>query len=556
MRFPIAHPRELFSRKSLGADLKAGIVLGIEGVPDNLSSGVLAAVNPVAAVYAGIFGVAGAALFSSSALMPVQATGAMSIIVRDSGVGAMDNPIGALAMLTVLTGVVMLAAGLLRLGTLVRFVSHSVIAGFLSAVGVNIILGQFADITGYQAEGNRIVAAFSTLLHLPQWSLAPTLIGLGTAAAILVLRRTRLGGMGYVVAIVLAWIAAYIVNRQGGSVAVVQDIAEVPRGLPLPVLPDFSQVLVLLLPALSLAFVGLVQGAGVAAGVDNPDGSRADASQDFVGQGMGNITSALFRGMPVGGSASGAVLMRTVGARSRGALFFTSIVMAILIVSLSSLVGLVPLSGLAGMLLIVGADTIPVAKVVRTIRTGAVPVVVMATTFLLTLVIPLQFAVLVGVGVSVVLFVIGESARLDLKQLVPQDDGSIREVDPPATLGRGEVVVIQPYGTVFFASADSLVDQLPALSPTSQRSVLILRLRGEQAPSATLLDALVRYGQRLHEAGCRLMVVTTSEELVDNLREAEPDLPQGHRVYLGNDRLGATVRRAYRDAQTWVASGR
>lgn len=553
MRFAIAHPRELFSRKSLGADLKAGIVLGIEGVPDNLSSGVLAAVNPVAAVYAGIFGIAGAALFSSSALMPVQATGAMSIIVRDSGVGQFSDPITALATLTILTGIVMLIAGVLRLGSLVRFVSHSVISGFLAAVGVNIILGQFADITGYQAEGNRIVAALSTLIHIAQWDWSPTIIGLGTAAAILVLRRTRLAGMGYVVAIVLAWIAAYLVNRGGGSVAVVADIAEVPRGLPLPVLPDLTQILPLLLPALSLAFVGLVQGAGVAAGVDNPDGSRADASQDFVGQGVGNITSGLFRGMPVGGSASGAVLMRTVGARSRGALFFTSIVMAVLIVSLSSVVGQVPLSGLAGMLLVVGADTVPVAKVVRTIQTGAVPVVVMVTTFLLTLVIPLQYAVLVGVGVSVVLFVIGESARLDLKQLLLDADGGVREVDPPEVLGNGEVVVIQPYGTVFFASADSLVDQLPAVGSATHRSVLILRLRGEQAPSATLLDALVRYGKRLNEADSRLVVVTTSDELIENLREAEPDAPEGHRVYLGTDRVGATVRRAYADAQAWVA---
>lgn len=245
--------------------------------------------------------------------------------------------------------------------------------------------------------------------------------------------------------------------------------------------------------------------------------------------------------------------MQTVGARSRGALFFTSIVMAVLIVSLSGVVAQVPLSGLAGMLVIIGVDTIPIARIVRIFRTGLVPVTVMLTTFALTLVIPLQFAVLVGVGVSLVLFVIGESSRLDLKRLIVAKDGGIREVEPPATLGSREVVVIQPYGTVFFASAQSLVEQLPQVVPETQRSVLILRLRGEQAPSATLIGSLVRYGARLREAGCRFVVVTTSDELIDNLDEAETmrDLP-GLRTYRGSDRLGATVRQAYVDATAWV----
>lgn len=552
MKFAVLHPRSLFSRKTLGADIKAGLVLGIEGVPDNLSSGVLAAVNPVAAVYAGIFGMAGAALFTSSALMPVQATGAMSIIVRDAGVGKMVDPIGALATLTILTGLIMVIAGVLRGGQITRFVSQSVTTGFLAAVGVNIILGQFADITGFQSDQGRLLGSLDTIVHLTDWTVPTTLIGLGTAAAILLLRRTRLGGLGYVVAIVLAWIAAWWLNRDLATVTVVDDIADVPTGLPLPVLPDLSVTFDLILPALSLAFVGLVQGAGVARSVENPDGSTPDASQDFIGQGAGNIISGLFRGMPVGGSASGTVLMRTAGAGSRGAVFVTAIVMAILIVALSPLVAQVPLCGLAGMLLVVGADTIPFTKVKRSLQIGLVPMTVTIVTFVLTLVIPLQFAVIVGVGVSIVLFAIGASLQLDLKQIVFTPDGP-EEIDPPAAIGRGEVLVIQPYGTVFFASAGSLVDQLPAVTPETHHSVVILRLRGEQAPSTTLVDALSRYSTKLRRAHSRLVVVTTSDELIEDLTEAETirdgALPGAYR---GDKRVGATARRAYDEAVIWT----
>lgn len=553
MKFAIRHPRQLFSRQSLGADFKTGLVLGVEGVPDNLSSGVLAAVNPVAAVYAGIFGIAGAALFSSSVLMPVQATGALSIIVRDVDLAATDDPAGGLAMLTLLAGLVMLIAGVVRAGRVVRFVSDSVVTGFIAAVGVNIILGQFADITRYEAEGNRIAKSIETLIHLLDWEWAPVLVGVVTAVAIVVLRRTVLGGMGYVVAIVIAWVIAFVMNRNGTSVQVVGDIADVPSGLPGPILPDFGQMLDLAVPALSLAFVGLVQGAGVASSVENPDGSQIDASQDFVAQGVGNLASGVFRGMPVGGSASGTVLMQTAGAKSRGALLFTSIVMAVLIVALAPLVAEVPLSGLAGMLVIIGVDTIPIARVRRVLLTGTMPIAVMAITFVLTMLIPLQFAVLAGVGISVLLFVVGESQRLDLKRIIVDDDGTLREIDPPAELGDHEIVVIQPYGTLFFASAEALVAQLPQITAASNRSVVILRLRGEQTPSATLVADLAGYDDDLHDANCRFVVVTTSDDLVNNLRSAEAlDHPGERGVYRGSDRLGATVRQAVSDARVWI----
>lgn len=554
MKFAVLHPRSLFSRKTLGADIKAGLVLGIEGVPDNLSSGVLAAVNPVAAVYAGIFGTAGAALFTSSALMPVQTTGAMSIIVRDSHVGRMANPTGALATLTILTGVFMIIAGVLHGGRVTRFVSQAVTTGFLAAVGVNIILGQFTDITGFQSAQGRVLGAFDSILHVTAWNMTTAVIGIMTASLIIILRRTRLGGMAYVAAIVAAWIVAWLVRSRGGSVPVVSDIAAVPTGLPLPVLPDLTVFADVVVPALSLAFVGLVQGAGVARSTENPDGSIPNASQDFVGQGAGNVFSGLFRGMPVGGSASGTVLARTSGAGSRGALFVTSIVMAVLILVLSPVVALVPLAGLAGMLLVVGADTIPVGRLRKTLTIGPLPRTVTVVTFVLTLVIPLQFAVLVGVGVSIVLFAVGASQTLILKQVVFETSGP-REIDPPAVIGTGEVLVIQPYGTVFFASAARMVEQMPQVGPESHRSVLIVRLRGEQSPSTTLVDALAGYARRLQNAGCQFVLVTTSDELIQDLRNYESDAVDPRSipaVYLGDDRVGATVRQAYDDAVEWT----
>src|SRR5437868_10524927 len=139
-------------RDTLRHDAVAGLVLGVQSVPDGLAAGVLAGVNPLAGLYAYLFGTISGALFTSSVFMAVQATGAMSIILTDvPAVHAANEQAGALVTLSVLTGAVMLAAGFLRLGSILRLVSDSVMVGFISAVGVNIILGPLSTLTRYNA---------------------------------------------------------------------------------------------------------------------------------------------------------------------------------------------------------------------------------------------------------------------------------------------------------------------------------------------------------------------------------------------------------------------
>jgi hypothetical protein len=167
VRFPITHPRSLFRRETVRDDAMSGVVLGVESVPDGLASGLLAGVNPVAGLYACLFGVAGAALFTSTAFMAVQGTGAMAIIVADVDLGSRDDPLRALYTLSVLTGLAMIVAGFLRLGSFPRFVSNSVMTGFITAVGVNIVLGQLDDFTGYDSSGdNRVARAVDLVVHI------------------------------------------------------------------------------------------------------------------------------------------------------------------------------------------------------------------------------------------------------------------------------------------------------------------------------------------------------------------------------------------------------
>ncbi len=546
LRFPIR-------RETLRKDAIAGLVLGVESVPDGLAASLLAGVNPLSGLYAYLFGTVGGSFFTSSAFMAVQATGAMAIIVADvPAVHTGTDQARALFTLSILTGAVMLAAGFLRLGSLLRFVSNAVMVGFISAVGVNIILGQLANLTGYKAEGaNRVIRAFNTVAHPGELHLQSLAVGVITVALILLLERTRLGPLGLVLAVIITSAATAALGWS--AVATVNDLGAIPRSLPLPQLPVLRLIPSLLIPALSLTFVGLVQGAGVSANFPNPDGRYPDASHDFIGQGAANVIAGVFRGMPVGGSMSASSLNKDAGARSRAALMIASAVMAVVIVAFAGLVGYIVMPALAGLLILVGYRTIKPADLQSVWKTGTVQKVVLVTTFALTMVIPLQYAVLTGVGLSVILHVVRQSNQVTIKRWRLDPDGDLIEMDPPAHLPANEVVALQPYGSLFFAAAPVLEAQLPAPADASCNCVVILRLRGRSDLGTTFMDVLRRYAQALAATGSKLVIVSASPRIQEQLRvTGVTDLIAPEDIYTGDERIGATLNRAYKDAAAWI----
>ena len=546
LRFPVR-------RDTLRKDAVAGLVLGVESVPDGLAAGLLAGVSPLSGLYAYLFGTIGGSFFTSSAFMAVQATGAMAIVIADvPAVHAAGDPARALVTLSVLTGVVMLAAGFLRLGSVLRFVSNAVMVGFISAVGVNIILGQLANLTGYKAEGaNRVVRAFNTLVHPGELHLQSLAIGILTVALILLLERTVLGPLGLVLAVVIT--SALVAVLGWGSVALVRDLSEIPRALPLPQAPMLRLVPSLVVPALSLAFVGLVQGAAISANFPNPDGRYPDVSRDFIGQGAANVIAGIFQGMPVGGSMSASSLNKAAGARSRMSLMIASVVMAVVIIAFAGLVGYIAMPALAGLLMLVGYRTIKPADLQSVWKTGAVQKAVLLTSFVLTMIIPLQYAVLVAVGLSVILHVVRQSNQVTIKRWLLDPDGNLIETDPPAQLPANEVVALQPYGSLFFAAAPVLEAQLPATDGAGRNSVVILRLRGRTDLGTTFMDVLHRYAQALVATDSKLVIVSASERIQEQLRvTGVTDLITPENIYSGDERVAATLKRAYADAMTWI----
>ena len=339
--------------------------------------------------------------------------------------------------------------------------------------------------------------------------------------------------------------------------ATLNDLGVVLGSLPRPEVPVLALVPPLILPALSLAFVGLVQGASISANYPNPDGSYPDVSRDFTGQGAANVAAGVFQGMPVGGSVSASALNKAAGARSRQALVIAGLVMAVVMVAFGELVGHVAMPALAGLLMLIGFRTIKPADLMSVWKAGLVQKAVLLVTFVLTMIVPLQYAVLVGVGLSVVLHTVRQSNQVTLRRWQLDADGHVIETDPPATLPAGEVVVLQPYGSLFFAAAPVFESALPAVTDASRNSVVILRLRGRSDLGTTFMDVLLRYAQSLVAVGSKLVVVSTNERIDEQLAVAGiTDVIGVENVYSGDERVGAAVRRAHDDAVAWVAADR
>jgi len=228
--------------------------------------------------------------------------------------------------------------------------------------------------------------------------------------------------------------------------------------------------------------------------------------------------------------------------------------MALVILLASGVVVLVAMPALAGLLIVVGAQAIKPVRVLSVVKTGPLQTTVMCVTFVLTLLIPLQFAVLVGVGLAVILFVAQQSNRLRVRQLEFHADGRRREIDPVAAVPPHDVVVLQPYGNLSYATAPVFEAQLPKVDEGSSGSVVIVRLRGVDEIGLSLVAVLGRYLDDLEHRGSTLWLVIAGERIRNQLaaggllERLGPD-----RVYASSEWVGEAVRRAHREAGEWVA---
>jgi SulP family sulfate permease len=449
-------------------------------------------------------------------------------------------------------GAFQFALGLLGLGMLTKFVSNSVMVGFLTGISALIIMGQLWDLTGYEGEGgSKLEKTAQLLANLRDVDPATTAFGIGSLVLMVLLSRTKLSSYNLLIALVAALAVAWI----GGfdSVILVSSLGEIPQSLPSFNLPTFSLIPEMLLAGIAVGAVGLLQAAGVAQAYPNPDGSDNDDSRDFVGQGAANIACSCFNGMAGGGSLSGTALNVGAGARTRWACVLQAVVVMVLVLVFGGLLGRIPMAGLAALLIYSAALSIKLPAITMVSRTSWTSVAGMLVTFLATLVMPLQQAVMVGIALASILFLYRASVDVRVHQM-RVDGGRLIVSDPPSELQSDAVTVLDVVGNLFYAGSRTLSKILPD-PKQSRHAGVVLRLRNQSEIGSTFFKVISKYADDLRARDGVLLLAGIDPAVKDRMQRAgQLDLIGADRIFLADSVIGESTTDALRSGEEWLAA--
>ncbi|HKQ76760.1 MAG TPA: SulP family inorganic anion transporter [Blastocatellia bacterium] len=541
------------ARQHLGADLVAGLTGAVAGLPFNMAAAVMAGLNPVNGLYAGMIGAPVAALTSNSTYMMVSATSAISLATGSALAGLTEEQkLIAVAPLTILIGLIQTAAGLAKLGYLTRYISNAVMTGFMTGVAFLIILSQLGDLTSLSLKAsNQALRLFEAAIRYRELNIRALAAGAVTVALVLAFERTRLKKLAMLLALVAVSCAVNLVSVKG--IEMVGASISIPRALPKVVMFDLTHLPGLLISALAIGIIGLVQSAGIGHAYPNPDGKYPEASRDFGAQGVANIASGALRGMPIGGSAWATAVNVNAGAVTRWSQVFYGLFFVTAVLVFGGLIERIPIAALAGLLVLVGFRSLNPGRIQTVWQTSYVAAAVMTLTFVATLTLPIEQAVFLGVAFSFLMTVVREAEKVKVVEIVIREGELPEEREAPRELPSDRITILLPYGSLFFAGARTLEDSLPS-ADNARRAVVILGLRAQSEIGSTFIGVLRRYSATIQKNGGKLMLAGVNKQVMRQLSKTGTLAFLGEEnVFPAGNRLLEPAINALRSARAWLA---
>lgn len=408
------HLVRTYERAHWRPDAMAGITVAVILLPQAIAFALIAELPPEMGIYAAIIGAFFGALWGSSNQVHIGPTNAISLLVLSALLTSADAGTGrfvvAAGMLALMVGVMQFVLGVARLGVLVNFVSHSVIVGFSTGAGVLIAVKQLRPLLGLEIDAHSLPeTVWAVGVNLLSSHRPTAAIGLATIVFIIVLRRLNPQLPNALIGMILASavVAGFGLHEQGVAV-----IGQLPRGLPpvanLPLL-DIALIRELSIGALAVGAIGLVETAAISRSMAAQTGQRLDSNQEFIGQGLANIAVGIFSGYPVAGSFSRSAVNFKAGAQTRMSALFSSVFVLIALFVLGPFAAFLPRTALAGVLIVTAVGMIDQKEIQRIWRGARDDAVIMAATFLATLLVEIEFAVLLGILLSFALYIMKSS---------------------------------------------------------------------------------------------------------------------------------------------------
>jgi SulP family sulfate permease len=493
-----------YSRESFRSDLIAGITVGLVALPLAMAFAISSGLTPQAGIYCAIvtgFLISG---LGGSRFQIGGPTGAFVVVV--AGIVAKYG-IDGLLMATMLAGVILVILGATGLGSAVKFIPQPVVLGFTNGIAVTIASTQLRDLFGLAVDsvpGDFIGRIRVLVAAAGTWSPLATILGGGTLLFLIVWRRYVVRVPGYIVVLVgatavtaLAALPVATVGSRFGGIA-----AQLPH-VSLPAFrPDL--ILTLLSPALTIAMLGAVESLLSAVVADKMGGDRHDPNMELVAQGVANLVSPLVGGLPATGAIARTATNIRSGARTPVAGMIHALTLLTVLLVAAPLARFVPLSVLAGILLMVAYQMGEWHDIPHLLKLTKADIAVWAVTFFLTVVADLTVAVETGMILAMFLFIRKVSRTTTVSNVTEREveDGRLHVLHDKHV--PSYVTVFRIYGPLLFGTTDKLqavADDVAQLTP-----IVILKLRHMTAVDATGLRAIEELAARLHSSGRELIV--------------------------------------------------
>ena len=521
--------RRLVDRRSLRTDLIAGLVGAVFVLPQGIAFATLAGMPPQYGLYCAMVPTAVAALFGSSLHTVSGPTNAVSLFVF-AALSPLAHPgspeyISFALTLAFLSGAIMVGLGLLRMGALVNFVSNDVIVGFTAGVGVLIVASQLGNFTGIPLpRGRSLPETLEALVRHAEefraWVLAVSLLTLAAAVA----SRRWLPRVPYMIVSILAGsVAAYLLTHFLGTHRTgIQSIGALPQSLPPLSHPQFSleTFAPLAAPAIALTVVSLTQTISIARAIALRSGQRIDSDQEFIGQGMCNIAASFFSGFPTSASVNRSGPNFESGARTPLAAVFAAALLALIVLAFAPLGAYLPLAAMAGSLFLVAWALVDYSRIRAAIRTSRGSTAVIAATLLATILLPIEFAVLTGVFVSLILYLY-RTSRPTMRSLVPDPRHATRKFgEVEAGLQEcPQAKILRIEGSIYFGAVNHVQTHFETLreaSPT--QSHLLLMAKSVNFVDMAGAETLVTEARKRRASGGGLYLYSLRQPVADMLR--------------------------------------
>lgn len=490
-----------YTRAQFAKDLVAGIIVAIIALPLSIALAIASGVNPEQGLYTGVITGFFISFLGGSRVQIGGPTAAFVVIIY--GIVSQYGMSG-LATATFLAGLMMIVMGLLKFGNLISFIPKTITVGFTLGIAIGILMGQLKDFLGLSM--GAVPAEFTDKLvayaqHLNTIHLPTLLIGLLALSIQIFWPRVSQKIPGSLVAI---FVTTAIVQLAHLSVPTIGDLYTIKAGLPTFSMPNISLSLVrqLLSPAFTIAILASIESLLSCVVSDGMIGSRHRSNAELVGQGVGNMMSALFGGIPATGAIARTAANVKNGGRTPIAGMTHALVLLLILLFLMPYASLIPMSCLAAILIMVAYNMSGWRTFVYMLRTAPKSdIVVLVTTLLLTVFFDLVVAIEFGMVLAAFLFLKRMSDIAEVRQWVDEADNENTDALDLKVVPKN-TVVYEVFGSLFFGTTSDFLD----ISYEEGKNALILRMRNVPAMDISGLDALEEIRETCQQRGMTLIL--------------------------------------------------